>query len=347
MKYLIGNKDVFFEFLNSIKPEDKVGILTHNDLDGIMSARLIEVVLKTKGKEIDLLDFLQYKKGMFEGPTSKMKEKGITKLFVTDIYADGTDLEGFGKLREDFDVLLIDHHPVKEELKDTKNVIKTETADCCTFVIYNLVKDLIEGDWNELVCATMISEVSYKNPDNLKFIQSIYPELTLDNIRESKCAKLSNKIGGSLIYLGSEKDGIKKIYDLIKEDNLEKLGEYNDVIEKEISKFLEKFKKEAEFYPEKNIYYFYAAPNYNITSVISTIVSFEKMNQTVVIVAPIGDPNYLKLSARNQGKEEDMSALLNKGIEGLENASAGGHKPAAGGRIMKKDLEKFKENLLK
>ena len=110
----------------------------------------------------------------------------------------------------------------------------------------------------------------------------------------------------------------------------------------------DKFDKEAEFYPEKNLYYFYSAPTFNITSVISTAVSFEQMGKTVVVVAPIeGDPDYLKISARNQGKVEDMSALLNKGIEGLENATAGGHKPAAGGRIMKKDLNKFKDNLLK
>ena len=41
-----------------------------------------------------------------------------------------------------------------------------------------------------------------------------------------------------------------------------------------------------------------------------------------------------------------MNKLMKKGVSGLENATGGGHVPAAGGRFMKKDLEKFKENIL-
>jgi len=41
-----------------------------------------------------------------------------------------------------------------------------------------------------------------------------------------------------------------------------------------------------------------------------------------------------------------MNKLMKKGTEGLENATGGGHIPAAGGRFMKKDLQKFKENIL-
>ena len=33
--------------------------------------------------------------------------------------------------------------------------------------------------------------------------------------------------------------------------------------------------------------------------------------------------------------------------KGLKNATGGGHAAAAGARIMKKDLKKFKENILK
>jgi len=38
---------------------------------------------------------------------------------------------------------------------------------------------------------------------------------------------------------------------------------------------------------------------------------------------------------------------MKKGIEGLENSTGGGHAKAAGAKIMKKDLEKFKRNILK
>jgi hypothetical protein len=55
----------------------------------------------------------------------------------------------------------------------------------------------------------------------------------------------------------------------------------------------------------------------------------------------------MKVSAKNQSGNEDMAKLLMKGIEGLEESTAGGHVPAAGARFLKKDLQKFKENILR
>jgi hypothetical protein len=276
-----------------------------------------------------------------------MKKKGITKVFITDVYAEGTDLEGFEGLREEFDVFLIDHHPLVEGMKDTKNVIKTGLTECSAFVIYDLVKDLIKEDMKDILCATMISEFSFNNPENLKFIQEIYPSVTLENIRESEPSKLANSIGGTLIYLQKDKEGIRKGYELVKNRDFEKIKEYDRVVQKDISEWLEKFENEAESYPEKNLYYFYIEPQFNIGSIISTIISVKHHGKTIVLVSPIkSDPDYLKISAKNQGSAEDMSILLKKGIKDLENSTAGGHKPAAGARIMKKDLSKFKENIL-
>ncbi len=42
-----------------------------------------------------------------------------------------------------------------------------------------------------------------------------------------------------------------------------------------------------------------------------------------------------------------MNALVQKGIKGLKDAVVGGHLRAAGGSIRKKDIDKFKENLLR
>ncbi len=41
-----------------------------------------------------------------------------------------------------------------------------------------------------------------------------------------------------------------------------------------------------------------------------------------------------------------MNILMRKSAEGLKNAMAGWHVPVAGATIIKKDLEKFKQNLL-
>ena len=42
-----------------------------------------------------------------------------------------------------------------------------------------------------------------------------------------------------------------------------------------------------------------------------------------------------------------MNLLMKEGIKGLENATGGGHVHASAAKFLKKDLEKFKENLLK
>ena len=71
----------------------------------------------------------------------------------------------------------------------------------------------------------------------------------------------------------------------------------------------------------------------------------KELDKSFVIIA-LGKTG-LKLSARNQSKKQDMAALLKKGIQGLKDAVAGGHIPAAGGSCLREDLAKFKENLLK
>ena len=43
----------------------------------------------------------------------------------------------------------------------------------------------------------------------------------------------------------------------------------------------------------------------------------------------------------------NMNLLMKKGVEGLRDASGGGHIPASAARIREDDLGKFKENILK
>jgi len=60
----------------------------------------------------------------------------------------------------------------------------------------------------------------------------------------------------------------------------------------------------------------------------------------------LGNSSFLKISARNQKGKRDMNKLLGESVKGLEEATGGGHPKAAGGTFLKKDLEKFKQNIL-
>jgi nanoRNase/pAp phosphatase (c-di-AMP/oligoRNAs hydrolase) len=341
MEYLVGNKQIFLDYLNKIEKKDRIGVISHADLDGVASVVLINEALKSKKMKIKDLKFVEYKKGMFKEAGEKFLRKKINKIFVFDISV-GVDFEEFKELRNQFDVFLVDHHPY--EIKGD-NIIKTKTADCATFTIYDLAKDdfdLSKLEW--LVCATMVSEYSYKDESNFEFIKKHYPEITPENIADSQPGEMSKRISSALIYFKVKE---KKVYDLILKNNLKSFGRYYNIVEKEVKSLVEEYKREAEFYPDKNLYFFKGNPKYSITSTITSILSFQEPEKTFVFVSGIkGEPDFYKVSSRNQ-KGQDMNLLMKKGIDGLENANGGGHIPAAAARFMKKDFEKFKENLLR
>ncbi len=341
MKYLLGSKQDFWKFVDAISEEDKVGIITHTDLDGIASAIFLEEILNSKGVKMDSLYFVQYKKGMFKRIILDIKKKNITKLFLTDMYVDGSDPEGFNELKAIADSFVIDHHPLQN--KEQKNMIKTRTFDCSALTIFDLGKEIINKEkWKWLLYSTMVAEMSYKNPDNLELIKKDYPGVEKETIGNSPPGEIAKKISSALIYF---KNDIKKIYDLVKNKDLKEFEKAHEAVEAEIDKWKKDFKKNAEYYPEKKMYFYFFKPQYNMGSVFSTILSMKEPDKTFVILAPF--KNTLRLSARNQTNKVDMGVLLKKGIQGLNDAVAGGHIPSAGGQIRKEDFNKFKDNLLR
>jgi len=354
IEYLIGSEKEFFDFVERINHKDVVAILTHNDLDGIASAIFLEEILNEKGIKVGFLEFLGYKKNMFEDFLKKAISKKISKVFVLDIGADNSDLSEFEKLRNNFDVFLIDHHPIGSDLKNKKNIIKTSCPDCTSFVIYNFAIKLFGEEfkekWRWLVCCSLIADYAFKKKENLDFIKESCPNEDIENknIFHSGFGLIENQISNTIIYFKSLGKGLKKIHDLIKLKNLEEIKKYSGEVKDEISKYVGLFRKEAEFFPEKNLYFCYFNPKFNIVSQVVTILSDEKKDAVFIGVSELTDDrNLLKISARNQSKKQNMNLLIKKGIGRLKNASGGGHIPAAAGTIMKKDFDKFKENLLK
>jgi single-stranded DNA-specific DHH superfamily exonuclease len=341
MKFLIGKEKDFYDFFDSITEKDRIAFVTHNDLDGLASAVFLQEILKSKKLKPKKILFVSYDKSMFVSLAEQLKKKKINKVFLTDV-SESSDYDDFELFRSKFDVFFIDHHAT--EIKNKKNIIKDKLENCVAFLMYNLGSKITDlSKWKPLLCATMIAEMSFKDAKNFEFMKSIYPELQIDTIFDSVPAKLSNKISSGLIIL----DNPKKVFKMILKGKTDKLERYSEMIKKETDLLIEKYKKEAEFYPEKNLYFFYYTPKVVSTFAVITILSSAQKDKTLIFVSDIPDePEYVKVSSRNQSMEVDMNLLLKKCIEGFENATAGGHVPAAGGKFMKKDLQRFKENLL-
>jgi len=343
MDYLIGSKKEFLDFVDSIKAEDKIGILTHTDLDGLASAVFLEKILEAKGHEVTFLDFLFYEDGVLEKVISNLKENSIDKIFISDFSIESLDDVAFNLLKEEFDVFLIDHHPLVGGFDYGNKVIKTASSDCSALTIFDLGKEIFDSEnWEWLVCAAIFSDYSYKNPVNFEFMKSVYPDLTLENISYSKPGIIAKKVSSALIYY---KRDLKKVYDLVLEKNLSELDEIHEIIDEEINKCVEEYFDKAEFYPEKNMFIYEVDSKFSIASYVTTMVSTMKKDFTFISYQ--GGGEYYKISARNQNVTQDMNKLMKKGVEGLEHASGGGHAPASAARIMREDLGKFKGNILK
>lgn len=345
MKFLLGSKKEFLEFFEKISKKDNIAILAHNDLDGIASAVFLEEILKTKGINPSLRKFFDYKNGMFIEITHELDKNNINKIFILDIAADQTDSSGFEKLRKSFDVFLIDHHPMNPHLKNKKKIIKTESSDCASFIIYELGENLFDRKkWAWLISSAMISDMSYKKKENFEFIKRLYPNIKFEDVFGSSPGKIENIISFALIYYKSKNRDLNKVYLKIKNRKIMELSRYSGIIKKEINKNLNNFRKKSEFHPEKKIYFFTFHSKFDIGAILSTLISLEDSKGIFIITRNSG--KFISIHARNQSKNKDMGKLLKKAIEGLKNSNAGGHAAAAGGRIMKKDFKKFRENIL-
>jgi len=344
MDFLTGSKQEFDTFIKSIKKEDKIAVLTHTDLDGIASAVFLSEILKINNLKIKIIKFLQYKSGLIKSILSELLSNDITKLFILDFNCDADEngIEDFEELRKNIPTFLIDHHPSSPNLKDKRNILKTKSEDCTALTVYNLGKEYFRKEkYIELVCSAMITDFSFTNKNNLEFIKEYYPDFN-ENYLKSSIGKKADLLSLALIYFRSK---LIHPYKLILNNKIEDLEKYSKFVKKEVDKILDDFEKNKESYPNKNIYIYYFENSFGILSYISTELSIKYPNKTIIIISP-REKGFLGISGRNQTGDVDISNLIKKGISGLNNATAGGHKKASGGSIQKQDLDKFKENIL-
>jgi single-stranded DNA-specific DHH superfamily exonuclease len=346
MEFISGEQKYFFEFLNNLKKKDRVGIVSHTDLDGISSAIIAEKVLKDKKIKPKSFAFINYEKGVFQKVKKKFSAKKIKKILIFDINIE-SDYENFKELDQAFDVFVVDHHP--SSIASQTNILKTGSFDCTTFTLFELLKkDFNLNQLKELVCATMLVEYSFKSDSNFSFMKENYPDLILEDIFNSTLGKISSLFSSPITYFGGKAmKAFLVIKKIIKKRNVNLLLKYKKIIEKEIASTSEKFVKEAEYYPEKNLYFYYSPLKFGVSSIIVSELSSKQPEKTFIFVSDITNkPDFVKVSSRNNSGKIDLNTLMKKGVEGLKEAMGGGHVAASGASFMKKDLDKFKQNIL-
>tara|TARA_Y100000310_G_C20633082_1_gene789675 strand:- start:332 stop:1408 length:1077 start_codon:yes stop_codon:yes gene_type:complete len=351
MKYLIGSKENFHEFIDSIRLGDRVGVFSHNDLDGIASAVFMTLILKKKGVGLKVIDFGSYSVDVFDRIRSEVEEGYLNKILFIDMSLESANAEEFEKFKKEHDCFLIDHHPMIDGVDYGENVIKTESGDCVAQTIFDLGEELLDKEqWEWLRDAAMLADYSWKKKENADFLKGKYEGLSEEDPFDSVPGEIATKISYALVYFKGEEKGLNKVYDLLLQGlgGLREIEKYSGEVKAEIDRYIEDFKRNAEYYEDRKVFFYEMDPKFDIGSIFSNIVSGFDRDKTVIIFSPIkGKEEFLKGSARNQDKKENVNKLVRRAMEDLQETSGGGHAAAAGFMILKKDLEKFKENVLK
>jgi len=343
--FIYGDEKKFYDFMGNLIDKDRIAILSHKDLDGIISALAIE---KLVGKA-EVIEFLSYSKNMLFDFISKFKKKKINKAIFLDICLEAEE-ENLKEISKFSEILIIDHHKWNKNMNsDRISFLLSEQKDCPSFVSYMLVnKSQNIEDIDFLAAIAVISD--YVSGFHKDFIEKIEKKYNLKRDKDdfnSDLGKMMAILSNSQTYFANDKKN--KFYNLIKGikklEDIQKFKKYSLEVEKELDRIREDFNKNKEEYSWG--YYFVFEKKFAVSSLISSSLSMENPNKLYITLSDsISKENQMDVNARNQSQKYNCSDVLKKAVLGLENGNAGGHVPAAGGQIMKKDMGKFKQKLL-
>lgn len=341
--FSVGNEKRFSDFITALNAKDKIALVSHTDLDGVASAKVVNKVV-----EADIIRFVNYE-DLNDKLVKELKREKIKQVILCDLNIKDKE---FVKALEKFaQILIIDHHPIKEDYNSEKTVFLNPFGEefyCSTYICYYLfskIQNLEKLDW--LVACASISDFAYL--DNKEWMKGVYEKygdkFILNNGEISKNGKMWSlqwRLNLALVYY---KDNLEKVFDLIGEEfgDIENLDKNISSVQKDIDSNLNKF--ESERIEIHDGYFFEINSRLEIKALIANILSAKYPNKTIIIGTE--EKRGYFLSARRQDKRKDMGALLERLVNNFENSSSGGHVPAAGARFLLKDKERFLERIKK
>ncbi len=362
MRLTLKNNDLlekFDLFIKNIKETDRIAVMHHTDPDGICSgvlvSKLIERIRKKpidlrhnqKGNEFDILPFTQ----------DLFKQHNINKIIIIDVSVDH-DLEGIKALESFAELLVIDHHKVYNNINSDKTAFLNpsliyENLDsstyCASKFIFDLASRLVDMsdlDWIAAIGLTGDCCVPYWQD----FINGVFTKFGILQNKDpfqTTIGKVAEYISHaeSYDYKNSERS-----YNIVynakdpKEVLQSELKNFYEAVEHDIRHYIDDFESIAEIYKEKSLAFLEVVSKYTIKSSISTLLSLRYPNTTLIIYQKEGD--IVHFSARRHDKKIAVNDLLESATENIPGASAGGHIPAAGGKVPLDQFEKFKANII-
>lgn len=339
----VGSEKRFYEWISRLDDKDKIALISHNDLDGVASAKVVNEVVDS-----DFLKLVNYEE-LKDDLIVSLKRKGIKKLILTDLTMD--DAKFAERMSKEFEILWIDHHKIIQDFNSEKIVYMNPGGNntyCAAYICYYLfskIQNIGSYDWL-VACACLSDFTIYKNREWMQGVFRKYgdkSEIKSMSLEDGPIQNLKRTLEFAIIYFKTE-GALEKVLHAIGEGfgNIGDLENRAAEVEREVESVVQRFEKEAKEINGRLIFEF--EPRFGIGQITSNTVSVRYPNKTIITLRPI-DEKRVAISMRRQDSGEDMEKLMKSALQGLEDAGGGGHIPAAGGHFLRKDLEKFKERL--
>ncbi|MEK6927438.1 MAG: DHHA1 domain-containing protein [Nanoarchaeota archaeon] len=338
-EFVYGNEKRFSEFVKSLESAKKIVAVSHLDLDGVASAKVVDYAL-----QVDRVILSEYYASDNEDLLQRIKKEKPSHVIFTDLVIKKEFAEKVAKFAY---VLVIDHHIHEQDYNSDKIFFldSPESGMCASYLAYYLfskISDLSKIDW--LVACASISDFCYKSI--WRWMESVCEKYgdkfrggMIEGVDSGKIWDLQWKMVLGLLHFKNVEEGYKLIG--LKFGDIGDLNKYYVSIQKEFDLFLKKFDSEKIKFNDGE--FWEVNSESPIKSILVNYLSTKEQDK-IFIFAKIKEEKY-SLSARRQDGKVSVRDLLIKLVEGFEGASVGGHFKAAGGNIMLKDREKFLERL--
>lgn len=351
--------DRFLDFIKSLSGRDNIAIYHDTDPDGICSGTLMFKALNRMGLNVDVFEGFDHgDPDMVDDVLMKMEESNINVIIFLDLLADRYP-DTIKKLERHARVVIIDHHPIENDVSSDRTIfIKPQifakdivpSRYCTTKLVYDFMSRLVDLSDLDWLCAVgIIGDFAFDSWED--YLDRLYDKYNIekkDDHIDSRFGKVVKLLSGAgtISFEEVEKAALKIVESSALDEAIDSLKEYEKV-ESEIRKTVENYRDFAEKYPEKDLLIVYVSSPYYINSIVATRISLKMPEKVLLVVQEDkSSSDRIAASARCQSKRIDTGRLLRDAIEGFEEASAGGHIPAAGANIRKSDYEVFKRRII-
>lgn len=351
-------KEDFKVFVKQLTPKDNVLLIHDKDTDGITSGIITaKAVARLTGKPIAARWHLHDRRSpISDALLERIRKHKITWIICTDFALDGY-IQDFLKLPHGIRMIIFDHHTLEHDIQDASIMLikpqlfqdEIDPSQWCTaklcYDFWSSVVDITDLRW--IASIGIIADANYRTwyamvDASLRSFGLAVPE----NIFASDFAKASR-----LVYFaeGENNDNLTEVFETfykakhprdIYESDLKRFAP----IEEEVTRLFNEHKEKAVFM--KNTVWYEIQTPYKISSLVANRLSHELYPNKNVILIMHRDDGLVGINARRQDFAVKMNEVMKQATDGLQDATGGGHIPAAGGMVREEDFAEFKRRIL-